>query len=157
MKVCPNCSFSNDERFPTCVLCNTLLVDVPVTPSANPDDPEHERRALAEQRRHYTQKQIRFAAILYSLLITLTAILPGLVSNPLVLLLYFASSLVVVFAVLRDIVGQFSASLLQGLLSALLLIFFGPMQPFIFFMLGIHVIVPAFLWHWTDLIENANR
>lgn len=157
MKVCPSCSFQNDERFPTCVVCNTVLVDVPSTPSAKPDDPEHERRALTEKRHASTRRQLRSAGILYALIITLTAAFPGLVLSPLVLLLYFFSSLVVVFAVVRDIGGQFSASLLQGVLSFLLLTYFGPMQPFIFFMLVGHLTLPAFLWHWTDLIHSANR
>ena len=157
MKVCPGCSFVNDERFPTCVFCHTTLVDVPSTPSPNPDDPEHERRALSEKRRMLTRRQIWFAAILYSLVIALTAVVPGMVSNPLILLLYFASGLVVAAAVDRNIVGQFSASFLQGSLSLTLLFYFGPLQPLIFFMLALHVIVPGFFWHWTDLIHNANR
>ena len=157
MKVCPNCSFSNDERFPTCVLCNTMLMDVPSTPSADLADPEHERRALSKKRQDITRRQIWSAAILYAVIITLTAVFPGLVLSPQILLLYFLSSFVVVVAVLRDIVGQFSASVLQGVLSLFLVIYFGPMQPFIFFMLAGHVIVPAVFWHWTDLIHSANR
>jgi hypothetical protein len=157
MKVCPGCSFSNDERFPTCALCNTVIVDVPPTPSVNPDDPEHERRVLSAKRHRITRGQIRAAAALYALIITLTAIVPGLVFSPQTLLFYFASSLVVVVAMIWDIVGQFTASLLQGALSVTLIMFFGPLQPLIFFMLALHVIVPAFLWHWMEMIHSANR
>ena len=134
-----------------------MLMDVPSTPSADLADPEHERRALSKKRQDITRRQIWSAAILYAVIITLTAVFPGLVLSPQILLLYFLSSFVVVVAVLRDIVGQFSASVLQGVLSLFLVIYFGPMQPFIFFMLAGHVIVPAVFWHWTDLIHSANR
>lgn len=134
-----------------------MLVDVPSTPSADPANPEHERRALSKKRQQITRRQIWSAAILYSVTITLLAAFPGFVFRPQILLLYFLSSFVVVVAVAWNFVGQFSTSLLQGALSALLLIYFGPMQPFIVFMLIGHVIVPAIFWHWTDLIHSANR
>src|SRR4028118_1828524 len=112
MKVCPTCAFCNDERFPTCVLCNTILVDVPSTPSTDPTNPEHERRALSKKRQEITRRQIWFAGFLYSATITLLAVFPGFVLSPQILLLYFLGSLVVVIAVAWDFVGQFSASLL---------------------------------------------
>ncbi len=157
MRVCTHCSFPNEERFPTCVLCNTLLVDAPSVPASDPNHPEHEQRALNEKRHRIIRRQLRFAAILYTLVITLTAMFAGLVFSPQVLLLYFISGLIVVFALLRGIVGQLSASLLQGLLSVLLLSYFGPFQPLIFFMLDLHVTVPSVLWHWVDLIHSAHR
>jgi hypothetical protein len=139
------------------VCCNTSIVDVPSTPSADPTHPEHEWRALSERRRKDMRRQLRFAGILYALGIALLALMPGLITNVPVLLLYFASGIVVAVAITRNIAGQFSASLLQGLLSAMLLIAFGPMQPFIAFMLVGHVILPSFLWHWMELIVSANR
>ena len=56
-----------------------------------------------------------------------------------------------------NIAGQFSASVLQGALSVMILFAFGLLQPFIFFMLAGHIILPAFFWHWADLIQSANR
>ncbi len=90
-------------------------------------------------------------------MITLTAAFPGLVWSPVVLLLYFMSGIVVAVAIVRDIVGQLSASFLQGLLTLPLIMFFGPFQPFIFFMLVGHITMPAVLWHWIDMIHSANR
>lgn len=157
MKICPQCSFLNEERFPTCVSCNTSIVDVPSIPSADPNHPEHARRALLEERHKDTRRQLRSAALLYALLIALLAWLPGLISQIPVLLLFFASGLLVATAITRNIVGQFSAPLLQGALSLIILVACGLLQPFIFFMIAGHVILPAFLWHWVDLIHSANR
>ena len=157
MKVCPQCSFANEEQFPTCVYCNASIVDVPSIPSADPSHPEHEQRALSERRRKDMRHQLRFAGILYALVIALIAWMPGLISSPPLLLLFFVSGLIVAFAVTRNIAGQFSASLLQGALSVVILVFFGSLQPFIAFMLVGHIVLPGFLWHWMDLIVNANR
>jgi hypothetical protein len=157
MKVCPHCSFANEEQFPTCVYCNTSIVDVPSIPSADPSHPEHEQRALSERRRKDTRRQLRFAGILYALGIALIAWIPGLISSLPLLLLFFASGLVVAFAITRNIAGQFSASLLQGVLSVIILVCFGALQPFVAFMLVGHIVLPGFLWHWMDLIVSANR
>jgi len=157
VKICPACALPNDERFPTCVACHALLVDVLPTPSANPDDPEHERRALAQKRHAIMRRQLMWAALTYASSITVLAACPGLVLNTWILLLYFAGSLTVAVAVVQKFVGRFFASLLQGLLSVALVVGFGPVQPLIFFMLAGHAILPALLWHWSDLIESANR
>ncbi|HEY3901476.1 MAG TPA: hypothetical protein VGM54_22895 [Chthoniobacter sp.] len=83
--------------------------------------------------------------------------LSGLVLNPLVLLLYFLSAVVVLLAIERHVLGQFMASFLQASLSTILLICFGPQQPLIFLMLGSPIAAAACFWHWTDLIYSANR
>jgi hypothetical protein len=67
---------------------------------------------------------------------------PWFVFQPLVLLLYCFSSLVVVEAVRRGLAGQILASVLQGFMSVALLILFGPFQPLIFFMLIGHIVLP---------------
>ena len=103
------------------------------------------------------RREISSAAVLYAAIITLSAAFPGLVLNPPVLSLYFLSALIVFLALSRGIAGQFSGSLLQGFLSVLLLLYFGPLQPFVFLMIALHVIVPSIIWHWTDLIESAQR
>lgn len=157
MKICPKCSLANEERYPACVRCNTIIMEVSSTPCSDPDDPEHQQRALDTRRHKIARGQLRLAAISYAFVITSTAVLPGLVLNPWVLLLYLISSITVVIAVLRQVAGQFSAPLLQSLLSSLLLICFGPLQPFIFFMVAAHIVLPTLLWHWIDLIHGLNR
>jgi hypothetical protein len=157
MKVCPQCSFSNPERFPTCVVCNALLVDVPVTLSPDPGHPEHEERALHEKRRLITQRQIRSAGIIYALTLTLTAVFPGLVLSPQALLLYFASAGLVVFAVLRRVAGQFTGSALQGAFSVALLYLFGPVHTLSAMMLIVHIVLPGLFWHWTEMIYDNCR
>ncbi len=157
MKVCPSCEFPNDERFPTCAYCNAVLVDVPVTPSADPHDPEHERRALSEERHQTIRGQIKWAAILYAVVIALTAAFLGMVDDPLALALYAGSAFVVAWAITRNLVGQLSASLLQGILTLVLIFWFGPIQLFVIFMLIGHIIVPGLLWHWIELIYGAHR
>ena len=143
MKVCPHCSFANEEQFPTCVYCNTSIVDVPSILPADPSHPEHEQRALSERRHKDTRRQLRFAGILYALGIALIAWIPGLISSLPLLLLFFASGLVVAFAITRNIAGQFSASLLQGVLSVIILVCFGALQPFVAFMLVGHIVLPV--------------
>jgi hypothetical protein len=157
MKICPHCSFNNDECFPTCVWCNTALHEVVSTPAVDPAHPEHERKLIDAQRRQLTSAQIWFAGVFYTLAIVLLAVIPGLVFSPLVLLLYAASSVLVFVVLLRHGSGQFLASFLQGTLSATLVICFGPQQPLIFFMLAAHVIIPSMIWHWVDLIHGLNR
>ena len=157
MKVCPNCAFMNDECFPTCVSCNTVIVDVPSTPSADPDSPEHACRALTLERQSRTRRQIRWAAFLYALVITLSAAFPGMVLSPLTLLFYFLSSFIVIIGVERNVVGQFSASILQGVISVILIASFGPLQPLIFFMLVGHLTLPTVFWHWIDMIHGVNH
>jgi hypothetical protein len=156
MKFCPQCAFSNDERFPTCVYCNTLIVDVPPIPSEGSERPRAEQEARAERRKVHG-RQFRNAAACYVGAITFTAVCPGFVFDPLALLLFLTSSLVVVGALRFGIAGQIGVSLLQGAMSLALLIGFGPMQPFIFFMLLGHIAVPALFWWWTELIDGAHR
>jgi hypothetical protein len=157
MKICPNCSFSNEECFPTCVWCNTPLADVPYTPAEDPNHPEHERKALMEQRHAIIRRQTRFAALLYAASIALLAVVPGLVFAPHVLVLYFLSALAVAFAVVRGLAGQFTSALLQGILSVVLVLCFGPGQPLTFFMLTGHIILAVVLLHWVEMIHDTHR
>jgi hypothetical protein len=66
--------------------------------------PRTRTRALFQERRRITRRQIQAASVVYALVITLTAIIPGFVFSPRVLLLYFASSIIVAIAVARDLV-----------------------------------------------------
>jgi len=157
MKICPSCAFNNEECFPTCVWCNTALHAVPTTPAEDPEHPEHERKAVEEQRRQLTAAQISFAGACYSLAIVVLAVIPGCVFSPEVLLLYAASSVLVFWTVLRHGSGRGIGALLQGVLSTVLLLTFGPQQPLIFFMLAGHIIMPVVIWHWVDLIHDLTR
>lgn len=157
MKVCPNCAFTNEERYPTCLLCHTVLADVPSTPSADPDHPEHEQRALLQKRWKLVRRQLFSAGFFYALTITVSALIGGQVTDPLVLLLYFASGVFVALCVTRGGLGRLSAGAVQGALSVLLLLTFGPLQLFIFFMLAAHASVPALFCLWVEMIHSAHR
>ena len=101
-----------------------------------------------------------WAGLLYAAVITLTAATLGMVENPVGLALYAGSGGLVTFAITRNIAGQFSASVLQGILSIVLIFYFGPaelFQMFAIFMLLGHLILPGFLWHWIELIHGAHR
>lgn len=157
MKVCPSCSFSNEERFPACLLCNTLLVDVPSTLPTDPHHPEFARRALTAQRHAVARRQMGWASGCYAFVVTLTAAYPGLMFHPEMLLLYCASSVVVVFAVLKGFAGQLSAGMLQGFLSVLLVVYFAAFHPFVLLMLAAHTLAPSVFWHWIEAIDGAHR
>jgi hypothetical protein len=157
MKTCPSCAFLNEERFPTCVLCNAILVDVISTPALDPNSREHENEQIGEQRREIIRGQLRFLAIVYVVSITFTAIIPGMVFHPIALLGYLLSSGVVINAMQRDFVGQFTSGIAQGIFSLILLVYFGPLQPFIFFMFVGHITLPAIFWHWMELIRTNSR
>lgn len=157
MKICPECALTNEERFPTCVMCHTPLADVCSTPSADPDHPEHARLALTRERHRLGQRQLGWAAVCYVLVITGSALWPGCVLDPDVQGMYALCGLIVALAVLQEIVGAFLAGLLQGAFSVTLVLWFGPVQPFAFYMLAGHVLTPMVLCHWIDLIHDANR
>ena len=157
MKTCPTCRLANEERFPACLWCNTVLVDVRSEPSTNPDDPEYHRQQLSRERQEITRRQLGFATVGYVLAITLLAVCPGLVFDPLVLLLYAGASLVVALAIHRGWVGQFTSAFLQGAFGLALVLGYGPIHPLIFGMLLGHVTLPMAFWHWTEMIHDANR
>ena len=157
MKTCPACRLANEERFPACLWCNTVLVDVRSELCANPDDPEYRRQKLSRERQELTRRQIASATVGYIFATTFLAVCPGLVFDPLVLLLYAGTSLVVALAMHRGWVGQFTSSFLQGALSLVLVLGYGPIHPLTFGMLLGHVILPMVFWHWTEMIHEANR
>ncbi len=157
MKICPDCTLANEERFPTCIVCHAPLADVRSTPSADPAHPEHARRALARQRRWHTRRQLAWAAFCYVSVITGLSLWPGCVSAHEVQEFYAASGLIVALAVVQDWAGAFLAGLLQGAASVALLLCFGPVQPFAFYMLAGHILTPMVLAHWVEMIHDANR
>ena len=157
MKICPHCALANEERFPACLWCNTPLMDVRSTPSADPTNPEHRRRARNRQRQWATRRQLAFAVGMYVLAVVGLAVWPGWVIVPKVAGLYAITGLAVSLAMLGELVATFLAAFVQGALSLMLLLNFGPLQPFAFFMLLGHVLLPMVLGVWLDLIHDANR
>ncbi len=156
MKICPECAFANDERFPTCVWCNTVLVNVKSTPSADPSHPEHADAWRLRRRRARQVAQLRFAVLCYSVLLTSLAIYPGLISDRLVLGEIFLASALVGFAVVRGYLGQFTAMVVQAAASTTLIVASGLVNPFTSFALVAHVVLPAFFQQWVDLIEDGH-
>ena len=150
MKICPQCAFVNDERFAICAYCNISLADVPVTPSEDPNAPEHERRKRDAERHQRTRGQLRFAVACYALTIAGSAALTGFIFSPAVLALYAATALVVAIAVVRDWAGRFTASLLQGGFTVVLVSAFGPVHPLTFFMFALHIMIPMLFWFWVE-------
>ena len=157
MKVCPECALANEERFPTCIVCNAPLADVRSTPSADPAHPEHTRRALDEQRRRLTRRQLGWASACYVAVIVGTAVFPGLVSDPQVQILYAAAGAVVTTAVWQDLAGMFLAGLLQGAGSVTLLLCFGPVHLMSFAALSFQTLAAMLLYQWIEMIHDANR
>ena len=157
MKVCPQCAFANEERFPACLWCNELLVNVPSTPAADPEHPEHAQRKLDGERHARWHRQWVFAAAVYCVAATLLAVLPGMIRDPTRLFMHFGVAAMVVMAMSLRWAGQHSGMFLHGMLSAFLVYLFGPWQVFIFFMLLGHLLMPNIFWHWTELIDDSNR
>ena len=157
MKICPQCAFANEERFPACLWCNELLVNVRSTPAADPLHPEHAQRALHRARHTRHRREWLAAALVYAVAATLLAVLPGMMFDPLRLSLHFAAAALVAGAIVRGVAGPLTGMFLHGALSTALVYLLGPMQVFVVFMLLGHVVLPNVFWHWTDLIEGANR
>ena len=157
MKICLQCSFANEERFPACLWCNALLVNVPSTPAADPGHPEHTRNQRDQRRHASRRRQLAFAVLCYGALTMSLAILPGTMTDPMRLSLHFAVGMVVATAVVRGIAGQFTGMFLHGALSTALVYFYGPVHVFIFFMILGHILLPNIFWHWVELIEGALR
>ena len=157
MKICPECALANEERFPTCIVCNTSLAEVHSIPAADPAHPEHARRALDRQRYWLTRRQVGWASACYLAVIVGTTVFPGLVSDPQVLLLYAASAAIVVLAVWQDLAGTFLAGFIQGAAGVTLLLCFGPVHLMSFAALSFQALVAMLFCHWVEMIHDANR
>jgi len=157
MKVCPQCEFVNEERYPTCIWCNAIITGVKSTPHPDPNHPEHQEKALLVERRAKWRREVRNAVMVYCVAIVLIAVVPGMVFAPVALLCYLASGFLVAMAVTRGLAGRLIAPLFQGIFCALLIYLFGPIHPFIFFMLLGDVVLPMLFCMWIELIGDANR
>lgn len=154
MKICPECAFANEERFPTCVWCNAVLAHVKSTPAADPAHPEHARDHLRRQRHSHHTAQRRFAAGCYVAAITFLAVVPGMIYDREVLLCIAAAAGAIAFAIVRGFLGQFSAMFLQGAASTALIVYFGKVGLLTSFTLAGHVLLPAVFTLWVDLIDD---
>jgi hypothetical protein len=157
MRKCPECSFENDDAFPTCVWCNSSLATVVSVVPANPTHPDYARSVAQAERWRLLGKKYRFAGLLYAAVIAVTAVIPGFVFEPGVIALYFASGAIVALGANTGFIGQLSGGVVQGALSLALLAYFGPYQPFIFFMLALHIILAGVMWHWMTMIADTHR
>ena len=157
MKICPECAFANEERFPACLWCNTVLTEVRSTPARDPGHPEHARQRLLGERHSRLRGQRCFAAACYVALVVFLTILPGGIADPQVLACFAAPAALVSFAVLGDCLGPLSAMFVQGVFSTAVLIAFGRGGVFTGFMLVGHVVLPAVFCYWVELIDGAYR
>ena len=157
MKVCPQCQFSNEERFPACLWCNAPLMDVRSTPSADPHSPEHRQRARSIQQDRSARRQTAFALFCYTAVTVGLAVCPGMVGSLRTLSVYGAAGLAVGLSLAAGWLADLPAAFLQGTLSLVLLLNFGPVQPFAFFMLLGHVLLPMVFVHWLEMIHDAHR
>lgn len=157
MKICPECAFANEERFPACVWCNAVLVHVRSTPSADPAHPEHAHDLRLRQRHSRLRAQRRFATSCYLAAIIFLTVFPGLIFDWKALVSIFAAAGVVAFAVTQGFLGQFSAMFLQGIASTALVLLFGKISFLISFTLAGHVLLPAVFCVWLDLIDDGGR
>jgi len=157
MKVCPQCDYLNEDRFPTCIWCNAVITGVKSTPHPDPNHPENLEKRLAQEWRVKWRKERRQAMLVYSLGVTFLAAFPGGVLQWDTLTLYFATGLLVALAVDKGIAGRMRAGILQGLLVVLLVFEFGPVHPFTFFMIPAQIMVAMLLVYWLELIRDVNR
>lgn len=156
MKICPECSFANEERFPTCVWCNAVLTRVKSTPSPDPNHPEHARARLLRERRSRQNVQRLFAALCYAAVITFLAVFPGMISDRQLLAGFFIAAGVIGFGIIRGTLGEFSAMFLQGAASVALVLVFNRVNFLTSFTLVGHVVLPAFFYQWAELIDDGH-
>ncbi len=156
MKICPECAFANEERFPACLWCNALLTSVRSTPAADPTHPEHAQRRLAVQRHTRRRGQHVFALLCYAATITFLAVLPGMVSEMGVLALCFLSACLVYAALAAGLLSQFTAMIMQGVITAVLILAFDLFNMLTAFTLVGHIVMAAVFAHWNDLIDDAH-
>ncbi len=155
MKICPDCAFANEERFPTCVWCNTVLASVKSTPAADPAHPEHARRRLAGERHSYRRAQLCFSVACYAAILTLLAAVPGMIFDRYVLGCVFSGAAVVGLAMVRGYLGPFSAMFLQGVVTGAIIGAFGLVGLLTAFTLLGNILLPAVFHQWIDLIETG--
>lgn len=156
MKICPECAFVNEERFPACLWCNAVLTDVKSTPSPDPSHPEHLQRRMSRERQAQRRTQLFLVAGGYATTATLLMVLPGAVFNGKILLSFFAVAAGVGLAISRGYPVTFAAMFLQGAISLAFLLWFQSVGVFAFFMLLGHILLPAIWRQWVELIDDGH-
>lgn len=157
MKICPECAFANEERFPACVWCNALLVDVKSTPASGPDHPEHARRTRLEKVSRRRRSQLLFVLASYVGTITFLAVVPGLYFDANRLAAFAGVACLVGTGVVSGRLGPLASMLAQGAASTALILHFGVLGFLTAFMLLGHVVLPAVFAHWVDLLDSMHR
>ena len=157
MKICPECALTNEERFPACVRCNALLVGVRSTPAADPNHPEHAQRLLHRQRGRRQRWQLLFVLVSYVATMVFLAFVPGMYFDRGTLAVFAGGACVVGLGIVSEGLGPLSAMLAQGVVSAVLVLYFGGFGPLTAFMLLGHVVLPAVFAHWVDLLDSSYR
>lgn len=156
MKICPECAFANEERFPACLWCNALLVDVRSTPAADPDHPEHALRERQAQRHSRQRAQVACWLGSYVGTITFLAGVPGMMFDVGTLAAFAGAALAVGLAMAAGFLGQFQSMFIQGALGMGLVMYFSTWSLLTGFMLLGHIIAPAIFAHWLELIDDAH-
>ena len=158
MRLCPKCSFNNEEGFATCAWCNTSLAHAEWLPHPDPSHPDHEQRRRQQARGRRYHRQLMEAIVIYSFVIAfLTLVGTGYEWHPLMLLCALASGAITGAAVVFRWVGQLTALFLQGTLGVLIVLHFGMGTPAMFFGLGAYVFAAVLFSIWVDHIHDANR
>jgi hypothetical protein len=157
MKHCQKCLHANEDNATFCVICNEPLVDTVATLRYDPKNDADEWAEVHARRGRILRRDVVIASMLYALAICVTALVPGLIFDRTLLLYYFLSALAVAFLISKRRAGHFTASFLQGGFSVAMLLAFGPMQPFVFFMLLAHVVFAMLLSHWVEGMRDIYR
>lgn len=157
MKICPACHFSNSEDHPTCIWCNEPIFSVKATPAQDPAHPEHAVKARRDLRERIHRQQALGACVCYALAVPLSALCIQAIPTWWVFLLYAASSGAIAAWLTRKPGALVWPALAQSAASVAIVFYFGPLQPFVFFMLGLHSSLPILLSYWLEMIEDVNR
>jgi hypothetical protein len=162
MKLCPECALANEDGFPTCAWCNTVIVGVASLPEIDSTPAELEAKALSARRGRLTRWQVFCASVVYAAGIAGLAIMPGFMFSIEPLAIYFVTALLVAFGIHRGWLGQFTSAFLQGAGSSAIVLLLSradlvTVHPFLFFMLIGHIVFASALCLRIDMIHSAHR
>ena len=160
MKRCPKCFRANADEAVVCVLCNESLAEVDATLRFDPEKDAEEWAKSHALRTRILRRDMIAAAIVYAVAIDFTVVIMGFLFDPLALLLFFLSALVVAFAVCKRIAGQFIAAFMQGGMSVALLAAYIPLQNsafLVFILILAHLVLPILFCHWIDGMRDMYR
>lgn len=158
MRICPKCQFANGDEFATCVWCNRSMAGVPFSAPEDPSHPEHEKYELRKKRSHILRRQLIEAALLYSLAIAFFTLAgTGYIWDTGMLLCAFAGALLVALGVIRRLLGQLTAGLIEALFTLLTVLTFGMGSMAMFFAMAANIFAASLFCVWIDMIYDINR